>query len=119
MDDTKKALLSIDIDTAALTQNVNNAKAAIADLSAQLKELKASGKDSGEAFDKLSEQLKKAGEEAKKSNEALKESSKTTSESTKATADLATQQQNVGKSMTDNAGAIAAYKDKLSASNLA
>ena len=31
MDDTKKALLSIDIDTAALTQNAANAKAHSAD----------------------------------------------------------------------------------------
>src|SRR5476651_668229 len=88
MDDTKKALLSIDIDTAALTQNVNNAKATIADLKSQLDNLKASGKDSGDAFDKLSEQLKKAGDEAKKSNDALKEHTKGLSDSTTAANNL-------------------------------
>jgi len=88
MDDTKKALLSIDIDTAALTQNVNNAKAAVADLKSQLDNLKAAGKDSGDAFDKLSEQLKKAGDEAKKSNDALKEHTRGLSDSTTATINL-------------------------------
>ncbi|OCX52669.1 hypothetical protein BEL04_14580 [Mucilaginibacter sp. PPCGB 2223] len=88
MDDTKKALLSIDIDTTALTQNVNNAKAAVADLKSQLDNLKAAGKDSGDAFDKLSEQLKKAGEDAKKSNDALKEHTKGLSDSTAAANNL-------------------------------
>ncbi len=91
MDDTKKALLSIDIDTAALTQNVANAKASVSTLTDQLNLLKASGKDSGEAFDKVTEQLKKATEAANKSKDAFKDYTKSLSDNTKAAADLAKQ----------------------------
>jgi hypothetical protein len=113
MDDTKKALLSIDIDTAALTQNVNNAKTAVADLKSQLDNLKAAGKDSGDAFDKLSEQLKKAGDEAKKSNDALKDHAKNMGDSTAAAGKLQNGIINLSKQNTDAATETTKYSKTL------
>lgn len=124
MDDTKKALLSIDIDTAALTQNAANAKAAVAALADQLNQLKASGKDSGDAFDKVVEQLKKAGDAADKSKDALKEYGKglndaaTASNNLKASsADLSAQHQKSAQDTTTSAASLDVLKQRYSASN--
>lgn len=86
MDETKKALLSIELDTAALTQNAEKAKETVKALAEQLKELKAAGKEAGEGFDKVVEQLKKVSEEAKKGQDDLKAFSKTIIQSTKESA---------------------------------
>ena len=88
MDDTKKALLSIDIDTTALAQNVANAKAAVADLTDKLTAMKAAGESNTEAFAKVSEQLKKAGDAADKSKTDFEAYTRGVSDSTKASMDL-------------------------------
>lgn len=72
MDDTKKTLLTIDIDTTALNQNVTTAKAAVLDLTNQLKALKAAGQDVGPVFDSISKQLKTSTDDLNKSTAALK-----------------------------------------------
>jgi hypothetical protein len=60
MEETKKSLLSIDIDTGALAKNIVDAKAKVADLTAQLKALKGTtGENSVEAVN-LAAQLKNA-----------------------------------------------------------
>jgi hypothetical protein len=100
MDETKKALLSIDIDTAALSQNIANAKASVADLSTQLRDMKAAGLEGTEAFNKVGEQLKKAGEEASKSKETLNAYTKSMDESKKAATDLNTGMDGLSKKHT-------------------
>ncbi|RKR84902.1 chromosome segregation ATPase [Mucilaginibacter gracilis] len=105
MDDTKKALLSIDIDTAALTQNADKAKEAVKALAEQLKELKTTGKESGEALDKIAEQIKKATEAADKSKDALKEFSTRLAEAAKSSEELKNNLSELTKKQTDSSKA--------------
>ncbi|MEO6521360.1 MAG: hypothetical protein ABIN91_06780 [Mucilaginibacter sp.] len=116
MDDTKKALLSIELDTAALTQNAEKAKETVKALAGQLKELKAAGKESGDAFDKIVEQLKKASEEASKSNEKLKEFGKGLVDAAKAAGDLSAQQQKATQDTNSGAAALDVLKQRYAAS---
>ena len=73
MDDTKKALLSIELDTAALTQNATTAKAAIKDLTGQLNALQTAGQTTGPVFNTLSTQLKTTTTDFINSTKALKD----------------------------------------------
>lgn len=58
MDETKKALLTIDIDVASLNQNTANAKKQVADLTAQLKALKGTTHENSAEAVQLAAQLK-------------------------------------------------------------
>ncbi|RKR83300.1 hypothetical protein BDD43_3505 [Mucilaginibacter gracilis] len=60
MEDTKKSLLSVDIDTSALIKNTADAKQKVADLTAQLKALKGTTNENSAEAVNLAAQLKNA-----------------------------------------------------------
>jgi hypothetical protein len=84
MDDTKKTLLSIDIDTTALTQNVTNAKALVKTLTDQLTDLQTAGKNDTQMFKDLSAQLKTTTTDLTNTTKALQDYTKALGQKTKA-----------------------------------
>jgi len=84
MDDTKKTLLSIDIDTDALTKNVSSAKDAVKDLTDQLNALKTAGQANTPVFAQLSTQLKTTTTDYTNATKALKDYNNALADKTKA-----------------------------------
>jgi len=87
MDDTKKTLLSIDLDTDALIKNAKTAKDAIADLTNQLNALKAAGQANTPVFAALSGQLKTTTIDYKNAAKAIADYTKALGDKTKAEQD--------------------------------
>jgi hypothetical protein len=71
MEDTKKSLLSIDIDTASLTANIVDAKNKVSDFTKQLKDLKAAGQENSVEAVNLAAALKNAKTEVSQGTSTL------------------------------------------------
>jgi hypothetical protein len=82
MDQTKKSLLSIDIDTSALAKNIVDAKGKVADLTAQLKALKGTTAENSIESVNLAAQLKNARAEVNQGTTTLAQYSKALDSST-------------------------------------